>query len=237
MATQYLSKISKGGSYIYIKDLEARDAILTPVNVDSLTTSTTFAKNVLFFLNGIIYRSTAATSNMPLTPIVNGSSFVYIEKNGAKCFVTTGTTINSGWEVYMDLREDYKFALKQDEITDLTTIRSNAALGATAYQKPSTGIPLTDLSAEVQSALSALVSSVVTVTADVSSSCSITGSDKSGYFESIIYSNTSGTDYIVTVPTTYSTPDGEAIELTCPTGGYCEVSYLNIGGTIYARGV
>ncbi len=42
---------------------------------------------------------------------------------------------------------------KQDTISDLATIRSGAAAGATAYQKPSTGIPDTDLSSAVQASL------------------------------------------------------------------------------------
>lgn len=42
---------------------------------------------------------------------------------------------------------------KQDVIADLATIRSGAAAGATAYQKPSTGIPKTDLSSAVQTSL------------------------------------------------------------------------------------
>lgn len=79
--------------------------------------------------------------------------------------------------------------------------------------------------------------SVVAVTADTSSSCSITGSGNDGKSQTIIYTNSSGSDKTVTVPTTYKTPDGAAIELTCPNGGYCEVNYLNISGTIYARGL
>lgn len=42
---------------------------------------------------------------------------------------------------------------KQDVISDLATIRSGAEAGATAYQKPSTGIPDTDLSSAVQASL------------------------------------------------------------------------------------
>ena len=42
---------------------------------------------------------------------------------------------------------------KQDVIGDLATIRSGAAAGATAYQKPATGIPSTDMSAAVQTSL------------------------------------------------------------------------------------
>lgn len=42
---------------------------------------------------------------------------------------------------------------KQNVITDLSTIRSGAAAGATAYQKSSTGIPKSDLEHSVQSSL------------------------------------------------------------------------------------
>ena len=41
----------------------------------------------------------------------------------------------------------------QEEISDLNTIRSGASAGATAYQKPSSGIPSTDLASAVQTSL------------------------------------------------------------------------------------
>lgn len=47
----------------------------------------------------------------------------------------------------------YALEDKQDVITDLTTIRSGATAGATAYQKPSSGIPKTDLASAVQTSL------------------------------------------------------------------------------------
>jgi hypothetical protein len=46
-----------------------------------------------------------------------------------------------------------QLAAKQDTISDLATIRSGAAAGATAYQKPGTGIPSTDLASAVQTSL------------------------------------------------------------------------------------
>jgi len=48
------------------------------------------------------------------------------------------------------LQEHQDISGKQDVIQDLSTIRSGAAAGGTAYQKPGTGIPSSDLSAEVQ---------------------------------------------------------------------------------------
>ena len=44
-------------------------------------------------------------------------------------------------------------AAKQPTISDLDTIRSGAAAGATAYQKPQTGIPSSDMSSAVQTSL------------------------------------------------------------------------------------
>ena len=51
------------------------------------------------------------------------------------------------------LTEHQDISGKQDVIPDLDTIRAGAAAGATAYQKPSTGIPKSDLSSSVQTSL------------------------------------------------------------------------------------
>ena len=87
--------------------------------------------------------------------------------------------------------------------------------------------------ADVQASMS-----VVPINTDTSSVCGITGAGNSGKTETIIYTNSGSSDKTVTVPTTnIHTPDGQAIELTCPSGGYCEVNYINISGVIYARGL
>ena len=52
-----------------------------------------------------------------------------------------------------DVATTSDLAGKQNTITDLADIRSGAAAGATAYQKPSGGIPKTDLSSGVQTSL------------------------------------------------------------------------------------
>lgn len=44
-------------------------------------------------------------------------------------------------------------ASKQDTISDLETIRSGAAAGATAYTKPADGIPSSDLSSDLQTSI------------------------------------------------------------------------------------
>lgn len=73
---------------------------------------------------------------------------------------------------------------KQDTIDDLTVIRQGAAAGATAYQKPSGGIPKSDLSSSVQTSLDKADSAIQTETDPVfsaSPAAGITSSDISSW--------------------------------------------------------
>lgn len=74
----------------------------------------------------------------------------------------------SDGEFLTDILAQYDHT-KQDVIEDLDTIRAGAAAGATAYQKPQTGIPALDLSQAVQSSLGKADTAVqlYTVTYDV----------------------------------------------------------------------
>lgn len=56
-------------------------------------------------------------------------------------------------DYYNKTSVDNKLLDKQDVISDLNAIRSGAQAGATAYQKPASGIPSTDLSSDVQTSL------------------------------------------------------------------------------------
>ena len=62
---------------------------------------------------------------------------------------------------YTKQEADALLALKQNVISDLSTIRSGAAAGATAYQKPSTGIPASDLTAELQAQIASFITASV----------------------------------------------------------------------------
>lgn len=59
---------------------------------------------------------------------------------------------------------------------------------------------------------------------------------QSGQRETVIYKNTSTTtDYVIAVNTSIKNNYGDIIEITCPRNGYCEISYINVDGTIFAR--
>lgn len=58
-----------------------------------------------------------------------------------------------------------------------------------------------------------------------------------GEQKTVIYLNDTNDMLAVTVPNNgYRTPDGEAIIIEIPSGGYGEVNIINIDGTIFARG-
>lgn len=86
----------------------------------------------------------------------------YKDKNGQwKSIASGGSNVNVDLSSIIASIEQ-QIASKQDKITDLETIRSGAAKGATAlqveqytgtYSKPSGGIPKTDLASTVQESL------------------------------------------------------------------------------------
>jgi len=107
---------------------------LHPVDVNSLTPSSTFTKNAVIGINGVLYRATQAVSNLPVTLTVLNGAFVTHSVNGKIAFVIADETLNSGWEIFTDASIEYwvnslnaALANKQNVIDDLSTIRSNAS--------------------------------------------------------------------------------------------------------------
>lgn len=88
---------------------------------------------------------------IPVLPehIVTDEDYVHTDNN----FTTEEKEKLRGLENYDDAEVRGLIAQKQDVIPDLATIRSGAAKGATAYQKPSGGITYNDLSDDVQTDL------------------------------------------------------------------------------------
>ena len=67
---------------------------------------------------------------------------------------------------YTKTEVDTKLGKKQDTINDIQTIREGAAAGATAYQKPGTGIPQSAMDADVQAKLNAAGSASADIAAE-----------------------------------------------------------------------
>ncbi len=107
---------------------------LYPVDISSLTPSSTFRANSVIGINGVLYRSTKQTSNLPVTLTVQNGAFVANIANGKVAFVVQDSTINDDWVIFADASIEYwvntlnsALSNKQDAISDLSTIRSNAS--------------------------------------------------------------------------------------------------------------
>lgn len=131
---QYVEVLNNGSDDFYVRDPEAQDSILRPIDIRTLTPSSTFVKNAVIGINGVLYRSVRATSNFPVTLTVEGNAFVVNTVNGKIAFVVSDPTINQDWEIFTDASIEYwveqintALAGKQATISDIDTIRSNAS--------------------------------------------------------------------------------------------------------------
>lgn len=101
--------------------------------------------------NGNVRVGVGNYSNIDIT-----SSSIGMETENGAILIGNDITLNtSGVVKYNGSRVATATDLqgKQDVIQDLSTIRSGASAGATAYQKPQAGIPNTDLASAVQTSL------------------------------------------------------------------------------------
>lgn len=137
-----LAGIDAGADENIIESITVNGTAVTPTNKTVALTIPTVPTNVSAFNNDAGYitiadvpeGATASTS----TPLMDGTAAVGTETAFA--------------------RGDHRHPTdtsRQAVISDLDTIRSGAAAGATAYQKPSTGIPSSDMASAVQDALTA----------------------------------------------------------------------------------
>lgn len=94
---------------------------LLPVDIQTVTPQTTFPKNAVIGIGGVLYRAKRATASMPLTMVVSDGKFVIHEVNGQKAFVVQDMTVNADWEVWMDAGLSYAYSLADQRITALET--------------------------------------------------------------------------------------------------------------------
>lgn len=174
--------------------------------------------------------------------VIEAANFAQLPEEGeaGKIYVTLddNKTYRWGGSAYAEISESLAIGTTSGtacEGNDSRLFDSRPASDVYAWAKASTKPTYT--LAEVGS-----ISSVVQVDSNLNNQVapeSITGSGNSGKIAHILYVNNGGADYTIVVSTAsgYITPDGMGITLNCPQNGYCELSYLNINGTIYVRGL
>lgn len=125
---------------VRVKDLDRfrsnlkTNDMLHPVDVDSLTPSSTFVKNALIGINGVLYRAKVATSSFPVTLTVQDNQFVIHTVNGKTAFVIADSTINSDWEIFTDAGIAYWVETMNARITQLETDRATLQSRCTALE-------------------------------------------------------------------------------------------------------
>lgn len=82
-------------------------AALYPVDVNTLTPTSTFVANAIIGINGVIYRAKQATSNFPVPLVVDNGAFVVQTVNGKIVFTVSSNTIHQDWEQWTDAAIEY----------------------------------------------------------------------------------------------------------------------------------
>lgn len=96
----------------YATKQEVSDAILIPLNMEQLTPSSTFVKNNVLGINGILYRAKQNTSEFPVTVVTDKGRFVYdTDKYGNKAYVVSDYTLSQAWEKWSDAGISYSLSV------------------------------------------------------------------------------------------------------------------------------
>ena len=144
------------------------EELLHPVNVNTLTPSSTFVKNAIIGINGVIYRAKQATTHFPVLLVTEGNAFVVNTVNGKISFVEADPTIHQDWEVFTDAAIEYwveslnaALAAKQDAIADLEAIRTNAQNAIKATDQYTVGAVTYPVSALLQTVANFMSKTIV----------------------------------------------------------------------------
>lgn len=98
---------------------------LLPVDVTTLQpTGNQFPKNAALVINGVFYRASRATSQLPCTFMVDDQTgqFVVDTVDGESAFVVSDPTPNSDWQAWSDARPKYWIAQTDQRLSALETM-------------------------------------------------------------------------------------------------------------------
>ena len=148
VATNTANYISNNGEpFTSLAQLEAYSGTLTN-NDYAFVVGTDQAGNTTYTR----YKYNATTQTWAEEYVLNNSSFTASQWDAISSGITAAL-VGKLSDLPTNSELTTLLGGKQDVISDLSTIRSGAAAGATAYQKPSGGIPGTDLASGVQTSL------------------------------------------------------------------------------------
>lgn len=93
------------------------------LDIELLPADYVFKPGDTLVMNGVLYKCTAQTENTPFTLLAQDGKILYVSVNGQKCYMTSGTTLNAGWQKVADIDDKYyvekRLADKADKATTL----------------------------------------------------------------------------------------------------------------------
>lgn len=116
-----------GQKYATQTAMAAAVADVTPdyIDIEDLEVGMTFPKNSLLAINGVSYQAKKATTQFPVTVLVQDGHIVYDEdENGRKALVVEDYTLASDWKVWGDagiprtlqqMKEDQEEFMEQEQ--------------------------------------------------------------------------------------------------------------------------
>ena len=113
---------------------DLKNGTLYPVDVEALTPQSTFVRNAIIGINGVIYKAKVDTSNLPITLVVDSGAFVAHIINGKKAFEVSSYTLNSDWEIWTDAAIEYWLDLLAQRASTLENSMSTAQSNISSLQ-------------------------------------------------------------------------------------------------------
>lgn len=137
--------ITNPTKYVTVRRLErfkAKLNLLNPLSLPDLAHNYEFKKNDALAIGGIIYRCTANSTTKPPFDFVfdENNKIVYTELNGQRAYTADSATLNTGWEIYLDLQDRfYMEEIHQDLESDINSVLTVANSKIPLSQKGTAG--------------------------------------------------------------------------------------------------
>lgn len=96
-----------------------------PVDLDTLTASTTFEKNSIICIDGIVYIANKDTENLPFKVVTQDGKLVTQTMYGETCIIVDDKTLNSDWRVWIDASNSLRLHRIEERVTQLESIISS----------------------------------------------------------------------------------------------------------------
>ena len=118
------------GRYYTETEVDAEFAARTmkPVDISTLTPSSTFEGGAVIGINGVFYKATQDTSEFPVTLMIEDGAFVTHTIDGKTAYIVTDSTLSEDWILWSDASIDYWINNINAQITAVNNVNAGYRL-------------------------------------------------------------------------------------------------------------